>query len=825
MLFLFLLLGSITLPGFGEDGPKKAPTDRYGNPLPKRAVMRLGTLRFCQPLPWSLAFSPDGKILASGGADNRIRLWDPDTGKEVGFLEGHTDSVNCVAFSADGKWLASGSQDKELILWDVSSGRLYRRFRGHDAQIERMALSSDGKVLASSCQAGSLRLWDAETGREMRSLPIDKDHRIDAMVFTPDSKYLAFINRSDQGIQLVNVAAAKLIRIFMGHKGHVYSLAFSADGRSLISCGEDHTIRVWDVATGHEQRRYGDEKMDISCLALAPDGKTLTFHNGMVHIWDMAANRNLVPPWKAHPRGVTSITYSPDSKRVAVGGFIIAIHDTATGKRLNPQTESESHVRQIEYAPNGKLLAVWRVDETIELWNTITWQKTATIHPKLDFFMSMAFSPEGRYLTTAERDIKQGIICHWDPQTGRRQAEFPQDRCRIDGLAYSSDGATVSFVNQIPPAAFVRFDAETGKELAKTTDFKSNIHHPKLSSDGRVLAYLTYTHKHTRHFWDTQTRQLLSEFDSVANPAEILAFSPNGRMIATPGAQGVDAKGIAVKPKIVLWETVTGKIRLQFPMNGGVASQLAFSPDGRIVASASSRGETIYLWDTGMGKEVGSFTGHRGWVSSLAFSPDGKTLASGGADTTVLVWDVSDYRSDKKLLEEKLNAEQLAALVRELESENAAQAYRGIVSLASHPDAAVGALKRILKSTSSKEAHLAQLISDLDADDFGVRDKASAELARLGNAASDALRQAAIHPSSAEARSRVNALLSKLKDQGLPTEQLAAVRAIEVLEYIASPEAREVLQELVTGAVEGRVTRDAKAALMRLAGHSPEKGK
>src|SRR5215510_5639535 len=132
-------------------GKEPTRTDRYGDPLPKRAVRRLGTVRFCQPLPWSLAFSPDGKVLASGGYDNRIRLWNPDTGKEVRILEGHKSYVNCIALSADGKWLASGSQDHDLRLWEVDTGKERRRFLGHDAPIELLALSPNGKVLASSC--------------------------------------------------------------------------------------------------------------------------------------------------------------------------------------------------------------------------------------------------------------------------------------------------------------------------------------------------------------------------------------------------------------------------------------------------------------------------------------------------------------------------------------------------------------------------------------------------------------------------------------------------------------------------------------------------
>ena len=167
---------------------KPERTDRYGDPLPKGAVMRLGTVHFCQPFPWSLAFTPDGKALASGGYDNRIHLWDPETGKDLRIFEGHKSFVNSIAFSGDGKWLASGSQEHELFLWEVATGKVQRRFEGHTTPIYRIALSPDGKVLASGPLGATLPLWDTATGKVTHSLPIDAAHGVRTMTFSPDSK-------------------------------------------------------------------------------------------------------------------------------------------------------------------------------------------------------------------------------------------------------------------------------------------------------------------------------------------------------------------------------------------------------------------------------------------------------------------------------------------------------------------------------------------------------------------------------------------------------------------------------------------------------------
>jgi WD40 repeat protein len=669
-------------------------------------------------------------------------------------------------------------------------------------------------------------LWDTETGKEVRSLPIDQGARVLAMTFTPDSKHFAFNNHFSKGIQLVDVPGGKLIRTFMGHTDNVYDLTFTDDVKRLVSGSADNTIRVWDVVSGKELRRFGDEKAAVRCLALAPDGKTLTYGtypDGKVHIWDIAANKDLVAPWKAHAWCVVSITYSPDSKKVAVGRDTIAIHETATGKRLNPTTDSESRVRQVEYAADGKLLAVWREDETIEIRDTATWRKTTTLLPKIGRFASMAFYPHSKYLTTAEGDSNQVVICHWDPQTGKRQTEFPQEQGWIEALSYSAVGDTLAFVHMGQHRVFTLLDPVTGKERARITDTNTLGRNPRLSRDGKLLAAVTA--KHTVGLWETETQKLIRDFGMMfPSGQELLAFSPDGRTIATAGGQAIDNR-IPIQPDLVLWETATGRERLHIAINEGQVNQIAFSPDGRLLASSgpdgrvvgsTGRTETIHLWDAWTGKEVGRLPGHRGWVNSLAFAPDGRTLVSGGADTTLLMWDICGLGRVPQRSTEKQNPDQLATFVRGLESENAAEAYRAIFGLANQPDVALGLLKKRLTLVVDEEARVARFIADLDDDEFAVREKASAELARLGNVARAALARAAANPASVEVRSRAKAILAKLEVDKASPEQLLAVRTVEVLERVATPEARQLLRKLADGAADASRTREAKAALERL---------
>jgi WD40 repeat protein len=822
---------SITVPLASASSAEKVliRTDQYGDPLPKGAIMRLGTARFAQPFPFRLAFSPDGQFLVSAGNDKRIRLWDPSTGRELRALEGHTSPVNCIAESADGKWLASGSQNHELFLWEIDTGKIRQQFRGHNAPITCLALSPNGKILASSCYGWTLRLWDTESGKEILSLPVDRGYHVNAMTFAPDSQLFAYSDRYSRGIQLVDVATGKVRHEFKGHRNHVSGLAFTADGATLFSGSLDRTIRAWDVASGKERRRYGDEKQAVHCLALAPDRKTLAYVAAkLVHFTDLATNEDRVPPWDASPLGVLSIAYSADSKKVAVGGNGIAVLDTATGKPLNPLPENVSHIHRMEYAADSKVLAVWRwwEDMTIELWDTVKGRKMAMLRPKSGRFASMVFSPNGKYLTTGEGNFiqgkYQGIICLWDVQTGKRHKEFPQMEGWIDLLSYSADGKTLGYLQMGPQGdAFVFWDAEMGKERGRIQPSKRpGERNLRPSPDGRFLAW--GSRKKAVDLWDTKIGKLLRSFGERSTGSPVPpAFSPDGRMIATPGGKDMDSRKQIIQPDIVLWETATGKERLHIAPNDGQLTQLAFSPDGRLLASVGLW-ETIRVWDTWTGKEVGRFMGHRGRINTFAFAPDGKSLASGGSDNTILIWDVSGLLPASKPAEEKLSREQLARFWDDLLGTDAVRAYAAITELARHPGQTEGLFNgKLTAYTVMNPERLARLIPQLDSDDFKTRENASKELANLGRLAEGALSRALDREPSAELKNRIQDLLDKLDSKEDNPEQWRLLRAIEVLERLGTPEARRLLRKLDKEASDPNAAREAQASMERLG----EKGK
>src|SRR6266540_3082890 len=202
---------------------------------------------FNSGIVYSVAFSPDGKTLASGSGDNTIRLWDVGAGRLIRSLAGHGGAVRSVAFSPDGKMIASASEDKTIKLWQVSTGKYIRLFNGHTGSVYSVAFSPDGKTLASSSEEGNesaLRLWDVNTGRLIRSFE-ERNQWVPSVAFSPDGKMIAS-GSHEQVVKLWDVGTGNLIRSFMGHRNTIHSVAFSPDGKTLAS-GGSATIKVWSI--------------------------------------------------------------------------------------------------------------------------------------------------------------------------------------------------------------------------------------------------------------------------------------------------------------------------------------------------------------------------------------------------------------------------------------------------------------------------------------------------------------------------------------------------------------------------------------------------
>jgi hypothetical protein len=315
-------------------------------------------------------------LLVAAGNSGQVGL---SQGQPVRILTGHTDEVFSVAFSPDGRLLASGSCGQgniiictqgEIRLWDVATGSLVRSLTGHTSWINSVAFSPDGRLLASGSADSTIRLWEVATGEELLTL---YDYFVRSVAFSPDGRLLAS-GSDDKTIKLWDVGG-RLVRILTGHTDRVRSVAFSPDGRLLASGSRDKTIKLWEVASGREVRTLSGHTGSVTSVAFSPDGRLLASGSAddTIKLWEVASGRE-VRTLSGHTDWVTSVAFSPDGRLLASGSYdnTIKLWEVASGNLVRTLIGHTDGVTSVAFSPDGQLLASGSGDWTIRLWE---WQE------------------------------------------------------------------------------------------------------------------------------------------------------------------------------------------------------------------------------------------------------------------------------------------------------------------------------------------------------------------------------------------------------------------------------------------------------------------
>jgi predicted NACHT family NTPase len=441
-------------------------------------------------------------------------------------------------------------------------------------------------------------------------------------------------------------------------------------------------------------------------------------------------------------------------------------------------------------SPDNRTAASGGYDRTIKLWDLGAKKARATLRGHTDEVTALAFTPDGRTLASGSSD---GTVRLWDWARGEERCTLHGHRGSVLCLAFSPSGRVLASGGDYGALKLWDLIAETAAARPALQGHAGGVRAMVFTPDGGTLA--SAAEDGSVKLWDVEAGKERATLRGHASQVIALALAPGGRMLASGG----------IDRTVRLWEAATGQERATLRGHAAAVYAVAFSPRGVLASAGLDR--SIKLWDVTAGQELAQLDGHRGSVYGLGFAPDGRSLTSASTDWTVKLWEVPGW--ERRPTPVALGV--VSGLWADLAGEDAPRSFRSMGALLASPRQCVALLGERLQPAAPLPQSFTRWVADLGDEEFAVRQKATEDLIKVGSLAEPGLREALQGSPSLEVRRRLEGLLDRLAK-----EQLREVRALEVLEYLGTPEAQQLLTRLAEGAPEARLTREAKAALKRL---------
>lgn len=636
---------------------------------------------------WSVAFHPQGNLIASASVDKTIKLWSRN-GKLQKTLKGHTESVSRISFSPDGKNLASASHDRTIKIWHLESEKIKPiSLKGHSDWVTTVNFSPNSKILASGSLDKTIKIW-SKTGTLLKT--IKTKAAINWVSFSPDGRLIAAATANGI-VQLWNLNGRLLTTLKHGESNNnyaVYSVNFSPDGRSLVTASEDKTVKIWHLPGNGSanipilQTTIAGHKKLVLSASFSPDGQIIASSSAdnTIKIW--SRDGTLLKTFYGHGDKITQVSFSPDGQTLASGSYdkTIKLWSLKTSS-LDILQGHQHRVLGVSFSPDGETLASASQDNTIKLWSR-TGKFLKTFRGHADRVASVSFSPDGQMLASGSYD---NTVKLWyfnspekignleflnSPKHWRQALHNSQD----DRYSDSTSGRKISYM-----VSQTKFTESENNEQWKYCQFLEEKHLMAIFNRFcHQIDYKPYTSSNYQYpllgafALKFSANQLFSCLVKVGNfclfPAHFsplqqlnilsqnMSFEQRKDRILTNTLTANKLPCLSIDSGTVCSDVNWNSNTSYHPVSKNISlightdsvMSVTFSPNGQIIASGS-KDKTVKLWKRN-GKLLKTLAGHQAWVNSVSFSPDGKMLASASDDGTVKLW------SSKGVLLRTINA-------------------------------------------------------------------------------------------------------------------------------------------------------------------------